>query len=183
MTKKSLGIAAILVVAAVALVLIYLITSTRSLSPEETASYSNNGINITVAYFRPSKRGRLIFGEESDGALQPNGKYWRLGANDATEITFSRDVTFAGMPLSAGTYRMYANLAATSWLISLNSELGVWGGNEPNHDLDVLKVEVPVERSSTVIEQFTISFDEDASGVRMRLAWDQLFVTVPIGVQ
>ena len=183
MTKKSLGIAAIVVVLTVGVVLIYLITSTRSLSPPGNASYSYKGVNITVDYHRPSKRGRLIFGEESEGALQPNGKYWRLGANDATEITFSADIMFAGMPVSAGRYRMYANLEATSWLITLNSELGIWGGNEPNHDLDVVKVQVPVERSPTVTEQFTISFDEDASGVRMHLAWDQAHAIVPIRVQ
>jgi len=183
MTKKSLAISAIIAIAAVGLAILYLKLTSRPLSPPGTAIYAYRRVNITVDYFRPSKRGRLIFGEEEDGALQPNGKYWRLGANDATEISFSKDVMFAGKPVSAGRYRMYANLGATSWLIALNSELGVWGGNEPNHDLDVLKVEVPVEWVPSITEQFTISFDEDSSGVNMHLRWDQAHVIVPIAVQ
>ena len=54
-------------------------------SPPATASFSDKGLDIKVSYSQPSKRGRLIFGEEKGGALLPYGKYWRLGANAATE--------------------------------------------------------------------------------------------------
>jgi hypothetical protein len=77
-------------------------------SPTTSTSFSSNGLDIKVNYSQPSKRGRLIFGEEKDGALQPYGKYWRLGANASTEITFSKNITFAGKPVNAGSYRMYA---------------------------------------------------------------------------
>jgi len=40
-----------------------------------------------VIYSRPQKNGRVIFGE-----LIEYGKVWRLGANEATEIEFFRDV-------------------------------------------------------------------------------------------
>ena len=76
-------------------------------SPKGDASISANGLDIKVTYGRPYKKGRLIFGEEKDKALQPYGKYWRLGANAATEITFNKNVNFAGSPINAGSYRMY----------------------------------------------------------------------------
>src|SRR5438105_675083 len=76
-------------------------------SPKGDASISANGLDIKVTYGRPFKKGRLIFGEEKDKALQPYGKYWRLGANAATEITFSKNVNFAGKAVNAGSYRMY----------------------------------------------------------------------------
>ena len=44
-----------------------------------------------VIYSRPSKSGRKVFGE-----LVEDGKIWRLGANEATEIEFFRDVKVAG---------------------------------------------------------------------------------------
>ena len=132
---------------------------------------------------RPSKRGRVIFGDAKDGALQPNGQYWRLGANDATEISFNKDVLFGGKPVKAGPYRMYANLNDLSWTITLNSEVGAYGANEPDHSLDVATIDVPVEKTSSVVEMFTISFDEDATGVLMHLAWDQTQVVIPITVQ
>ena len=36
---------------------------------------------VSVSYGRPSKKGRVIFGE-----LEKFGKVWRTGANEATEI-------------------------------------------------------------------------------------------------
>ena len=153
-------------------------------SPPTTVSFSDQGLDISVSYSQPSKRGRLIFGEEKDGALQPYGKYWRLGANAATEITFSKDITFAGKPVGAGTYRMYAVPGADSFQISLNSEVGVFFGvQEPDYSKDVLKVDVPVSLAATETEKFTISFSSNADGINMDLVWDKTLVRIPITVQ
>jgi hypothetical protein len=87
-------------------------------SPPTTKMFSENGLDINVSYSQPFKKGRLIFGEEKDGALQPYGKYWRLGANAATEITFNKDISFAGNPVKAGSYRMYAVPGPTTFQVS-----------------------------------------------------------------
>jgi hypothetical protein len=183
MTRKPLTISIIVVIAIIGAVITYWVISSRNLSPSGVANYSNDGLEIRVNYHRPSKRGRVIFGEASDGALQPNGKYWRLGANEATEISFNRDVTFGGKPVKAGTYRMYATLDERTWAIALNSELGQWGASEPDHELDVVRTEVAVEETPAETEQFTISFDGDSAIVNMHFAWDKKHAVVPIGVQ
>lgn len=153
-------------------------------SPPTTATFSDQGLDISVSYSQPSKRGRLIFGEEKDGALQPYGKYWRLGANAATEIIFSKNVVFAGKPVSAGTYRMYAVPGAESFQISLNSEVGVFlGVREPDYSKDIAKVDVPVTAASTETEKFTISFTSEESTINMDLVWDKTLIRVPITVQ
>ncbi len=151
-------------------------------SPTTSASISDNGLDISVTYSQPSKRGRLIFGEEKDGALQPYGKYWRLGANAATEITFSKDINYMGKPINAGTYRMYAVPGANSFMIFLNSELGVnfSAASEPDHSLDVLSIEAPLETSPTESELFTISFESYPDGVMMNFVWDKTLFGVPI---
>jgi Protein of unknown function (DUF2911) len=153
-------------------------------SPNKTTSFSNNGLDIKVTYSQPYKKGRLIFGEEKDKALQPYGKYWRLGANAATEITFSKDANFAGKPIKAGSYRMYAVPGPTSFQVSLNSESGVFlAAGEPDYKKDVLKVDVPVTTAPTETEQFTINFSSDSSGVKMDFMWDKVMVSVPITIQ
>jgi len=153
-------------------------------SPTETTEFSGNGLDVKVVYSRPYKKGRLIFGEEKDGALQPYGKYWRLGANEATEITFSKNISFAGKPVSAGTYRMYAVPGATTWKVSLNSELGVFlGVREPDYSLDIAKVDVPAGTADVETEQFVINFSNDSTTVNMDFVWDKAFVRVPITVQ
>ena len=40
-------------------------------SPTTTTSINDKGLDINISYSQPSKRERLIFGEEKEGALQP----------------------------------------------------------------------------------------------------------------
>ncbi|MCB0495483.1 MAG: DUF2911 domain-containing protein [Cyclobacteriaceae bacterium] len=154
--------------------------TTKSHSPFAEAKANFKGTEIDVAYCQPYKKGRVIFGEESDGALQPYGKYWRLGANEATQITFSSDVVFAGDQVKEGTYRMYAVPGKDQWEVSLNSELGKWGAFEPNYSLDVVKVKVPAQKTEDTAEQFVITFDTDSIGTLMNFVWDRTKVSVPI---
>src|SRR5258705_3241080 len=136
-------------------------------SPLNSAEISDKGLDIKVTYCQPYKKGRVIFGEVKDGALQPYGKYWRMGANAATEITFSKNVNFAGKPVNAGSYRMYAVPGPTAFQVSLNSELGIYFAiREPNYSLDVLKVDVPVAAAPAETEQLTINFASDSVGVK-----------------
>ena len=158
----------------------YIFLTTKSHSPFAEESVNHNGLEITVAYCQPFKKGRLIFGEDSEDALLPYGKYWRLGANEATEISFSSEVDFAGATVPAGRYRMYAVPGKDSWEVSLNSELDKWGAMEPDYSLDVAKVKVPSEISDSEVEQLTIGFSEDSSGAIMTIAWDKTKVSVPI---
>jgi hypothetical protein len=180
MKKKifiSIGIIIVVLIGAVA----YHILSTRNLSPKGTVSYSKNGLDINVTYGRPFKKGRIIFGPEDQSALVPYNKYWRLGANEATEIAFSKDVIFGGKNVKAGTYRMYTIPGETKWTVVLNTELGKWGAMEADHELDVIKVEVPPTSLSEPVEQFTIDFtDMGEQGISLNFNWDKTKVSVPI---
>ncbi|MEM8896395.1 MAG: DUF2911 domain-containing protein [Bacteroidota bacterium] len=150
-------------------------------SPPDSVQFSNGGLEISIDYSRPYKKGRLIFGEANEGALQPYGQYWRLGANAATEITFNKDVTFAGKPVSAGTYRIYAVPGKDAFEVTLNSETGVFFGvNEPDPSLDVLSVEAPVTIQDNVTEQFTIFINQSGSGGRIDFVWDNVMSTVHV---
>ena len=152
-------------------------------SPPNSVAFDRNGLEIQIDYHQPYKKGRLIFGEESEGALQPFGKYWRLGANAATEISINKDVYFAGEPIKAGTYRMYAVPGKSSFAVSLNSEIGVFFAiSEPEPDLDVLTVDALVTEQSAVTEMFTINITEIEGGARVDFVWDKTLFTVPITV-
>lgn len=161
----------------------YSVLTTRSHSPLEEVSGSANGLDVSVSYCRPYKKGRLIFGDEADGALVPNGKYWRLGANDATEITFSKPVTFGGQAVDAGRYRMYAVPDADSWKITLNSELGEFGYFDPNKEMDVVSIDAPTSQSGDEVEQFTIQLMTAGAGMGLEFSWDNTKVVVPVAAQ
>lgn len=181
--KKKIIIGALLVVGLLAIGFVYLNYRNRTLSPPGKTELTVNGLSVSIPYSRPSVRGRLIFGTEEQKALQPYGKYWRLGANESTEITLNKDVLFNGEPVKAGTYKMYAIPGAASFDIVLNSELGTWGAMEPDYDLDVLHTKVPVEPVSTPVEQYTISTVEADGGINVVFEWSDIKFLVPIKAQ
>ena len=84
----------------------------RRPSPMGMARITVDDTYMRVVYSRPYKRGREnIFGTEESEALVPFGKIWRTGANEATELTVTGDVTVGGKALAAGTSISDADLA------------------------------------------------------------------------
>jgi len=159
----------------------YVMLTTRSHSPAEKIEFSDGDFQLSVDYCRPYKKGRLIFGEESEGALQPFGQYWRTGANEATEIEFNKNISINGTLLEAGKYRFYTVPGKDNWTIAFNSETDLWGYSEPDYSKDALVLDVPPQQTSQVIEQFTISGSKTGeNSMELLLAWDQTQVGIPI---
>jgi hypothetical protein len=181
--KKKILIGLAIVIVLLAIGFAWLNNRNRTLSPPGKTELTVNGLTVSIPYSRPSVRGRLIFGTEEQKALQPYGKYWRLGANESTEITVNKDVLFNGQPIKAGTYRMYAVPGANEFDIGLNSELGKWGAMEPDYGLDVLHTKVPAERAAAPVEQYTITTVEADGGINVVFEWSDVKFVVPIKAQ
>jgi Protein of unknown function (DUF2911) len=137
-------------------------------SPHDTLSVKN----LKVTYGRPYKKGRAIF-----GSLEPYGKVYRCGADENTTITFAKDGTFGGKAVKAGTYSLFVIPTETKWTIILNGNPKQWGAfdYEKNKDKDVLHVDVPVKKLSSVVEQLTIK----APASDLIIEWDQTQVAIP----
>ena len=149
-------------------------------SPMDAASYpSSYKISdkaFRVIYSRPQLKGRAI------ADLAPNGKVWRTGANEATEITFYKDVTFGGGAVKAGTYALYAIPGDTEWTIILNSKLNQWGSYSYDETADIARIKVTAKSDSKSIEAFSMLFDEVEGSVNMIMAWGTVRVAVPISI-
>jgi hypothetical protein len=162
----------------------YLMMTTKNHSPAAVEEFTSGDLTIQVKYSQPYKKGRLIFGNESEDALVPYGKKWRTGANEATEISFSADVKMGAEVLKGGRYSLYTIPGAENWTIVFNSKLEYWGakiGGDPfEEEFDVVRVPASVTEVDTDVEQFTISFTPSDSGVNMNFYWDKARVTLPI---
>jgi hypothetical protein len=142
-----------------------------ALSPRDTARGSTGSVNVLVDYARPSKRGRTIWGD-----VVPHGKVWRLGADFATHVVFSGDVTLGEAAIPAGTYTLWMLPAAdgTAQLI-VNKQVRIFGTNyNPGNDL----VRIPLRRESAraPVERLTI---EIADG-RFWIRWDEVAWSAPV---
>jgi hypothetical protein len=131
-----------------------------------------------VLYSRPLKNGRTVFGD-----LVEYNKVWRLGANEATEVEFYRDVKVGGKKVPKGRYTLYALVGTDAWTMILNKDTDTWGAFKYDENKDVARVEVPVQKNAAPVEAFTIYFDKGANGPNLWIGWDELSVTLPISLK
>src|SRR3978361_1872773 len=71
-------------------------------SPKATIAEEFGLGKITLTYCRPGVKGRKIFGYS-----EPYGLVWRTGANNATTIQFTDEVTIEGQKVPAGEYGLF----------------------------------------------------------------------------
>ena len=130
-----------------------------------------------VIYSRPQKKGRTIFGE-----LVPYGKLWRTGANEATEVTFYRDVTVGGKAIKAGSYALFTIPQADQWTVILSTKPHQWGSYGHQESDEAARIQVPVKKTAEPLEYFSISLGMNENDGVMYLGWDNVMVAVPIGL-
>ena len=131
-----------------------------------------------VIYSRPQKNGRLIFGE-----LVEYGKVWRLGANEATEIEFFRNVKIGDKKVEKGRYTLYAIPAEDNWTIILNKDNDTWGAFKYDEQKDVLRTTVPVQKLNEGVEALAMTFEKSDSGCNLIIAWDNIKASLPISLK
>ncbi len=141
-----------------------------------TGDDANLSEKIKVLYCRPMKKDREIF-----GALEPYGKDWRLGANEATEVTFYEDVEIGGTTVNRGVYTMFAELYPNNWIIKISTERFIGGANNRDVTKDVASVTIPVSHLPNSRESFTIGFQKvDEDHCNMVFEWDRTRAILPI---
>lgn len=132
--------------------------------------------DISVSYNRPVARGRALFGE-----LVRWGRRWHPGADSATTISFSKDVTINGQALKAGRYTLWTIPEETKpWTVIFNRGTGVWHTNYPGDSLDALRIEVKPD-SGAYMETLVYYFPMvDADSAVLRLHWGTMIVPMQI---
>lgn len=140
-------------------------------SPPAQVMQEVNGKTITIDYSKPSKRGRVIFGE-----LVPFGEVWRTGANESSWVEFSEEVTIQGEKLAAGKYGLFTIPGENEWTIIFNSNSSGWGKNSYSESNDELRVTAE-SRNIEAVDQFDIQISEEGE---VTLAWDETQVTFTV---
>jgi hypothetical protein len=144
-------------------------------SPGQTLRQDFGISSIELNYSRPGMKGRKIFGD-----LVPYGKVWRTGANSATRIKFSDDVTIGGQTLKAGEYAIYTVPNEKEWEIIINKGSANWGTDYKQED-DILRVKATSVKLDWPVETFTMQFSNvKSNSTDLQIMWDKTLVSVPI---
>lgn len=150
-------------------------------SPTGTIMQKVGMTDVTIVYSRPGKKDRVIFAEDG---LVPYGKPWRTGANAATKISFSDDVTLGGQALKKGDYAILTVPGETEWKVMLYTyDSGNWGSYVEKEPVASFTA-TPSKMEDISIETFMIDIGvlRDTSAV-IGLVWSDVYVPLPLTVK
>lgn len=127
-----------------------------------------------IIYSRPQTQGRKIFGE-----LVNYNQPWRMGANEATELELFSPATIQGKTIQPGRYTLLCIPTETNWTIILNGNIYSWGLH-PDMKKNIYQFNVPVEINNTIIDYFTMAFENSGPQASLLVLWDNIKVSLPI---
>jgi hypothetical protein len=147
-------------------------------SPTMISAATINDAYIKVVYGMPLKKEREVF-----GGLVPFGEIWRTGANEATEITLTKTISFNGVDVLAGHYSLLTIPNENEWTIIFNKSLGMWGAFNYEAENDVVRFTVPSEALIDEWEAFRILLITEEGSNSLQMKWDKTGVTIPFIVK
>ncbi len=131
---------------------------------------------ITLTYSRPNVKGRHVFTD-----LAPYGQVWRTGANEATIINFTDEVSLAGHKVAPGEYGLFTIPGKMEWTVILSKTSRQWGAYSYKQEDDVLRFQVKPAYIKDLTETFTILFANVLpTSCRLQLLWEHTVVTIPV---
>lgn len=132
--------------------------------------------DITITYNRPVARGRTLF-----GGVVNWGRVWNPGADSATTIRFSRDVTVDGHALAAGGYTLWMiPRQDTAWTVIFSRRVDIFHTPYPGEEHDAVRLAVRPEPGShmEVLAYYFPIVAADSAVLRMH--WGETVVPVVI---
>src|SRR5215813_422002 len=153
------------------------VIETPAPSPKARVEQRVGITDLSVDYSSPGVKGRKIWGE-----LVPYDKVWRAGANAPTKLTVSRDFTFGGTAVKAGSYSVFVTPGKKTWMVALNTDLAA---TQDSHDdkNDVARAAVTPAALPALRERLIYLFsDTQDDRTDLDLEWERVRIRVPITI-
>jgi hypothetical protein len=148
-------------------------------SQHGTVSQRVGYTDITIIYNRPVARGRTLF-----GGVVRWGRIWNPGADSATMIAVSRDVSVEDQPLAAGEYSFWVipQPDPDPWTVIFSRAAHVFHTPYPGEQHDALRLTVRPEQGAhmeVLAFYFPVVTPDSAT---LRLHWGTTIVPLRIRV-
>lgn len=154
--------------------------SKRPSPPANAECKFSDGKTIKVDYSSPRAKGRKIFGNSSEKALVSYGEVWRTGANEASALVTTANVTVGDKEVPAGSYTLFTIPKADAWTLIISKKTGEWGTDYPGEKEDLARVPMSVAKTSGPVENFTIAFDHAGKKCTLRMEWENTRASVDV---
>lgn len=140
-------------------------------SPPAVAQGTIDGVSIKIDYSTPSAKGRKML-----GGIEPYGKVWRTGANEATVFEIDKPVKIEGQALAAGKYELFTIPGENEWTVIFQKYAKQWGAYSYKESNDVLRVKVKPGKAASFVETFNIAVGKD----EVTLKWENTQVAFKV---
>ncbi len=147
------------------------------LSPPDTVRGTIGGAHLQIAYSKPAKRGRTVF-----GGMVPWDQVWRTGANAATDFTTDAEILINNVPVPAGRYSLWTLPSQNGWKLIINRQKGQWG-TVYFADSDLVRIDMTRATLSQPLERFAITLQPAGDAGILSFLWDNTVVSVPVAVR
>jgi hypothetical protein len=131
---------------------------------------------LELSYSRPSLKGRKMFGD-----MEKYGIVWRTGANQATILTVSDEISIGGTKLPAGKYGLVSIPDPKEWTFIITKQTDVTNAAAYKQDQDIVRVKVKTEKSPVKVETLTMQFGNlKNNGCDLLVSWEDVSLKLPI---
>jgi hypothetical protein len=136
------------------------------------------GKQIVIKYHAPSMHDRKI-----SGGLEPYGKVWRAGANDATALHTDADLQIGNLTVPKGDYTLFVALDPKQWQLIVNKQTKQWG-LEYHQEQDLGRVPMNMSKAPAPIETFYIKLTSPGGNQgKLEMGWENTIASVPLTVK
>ena len=147
-------------------------------SERATVSQVLDGTRVTVDYGRPRARGRTgLFGRQV-----PASEIWTPGANKATTLSLSKDVTIGGAAVPRGTWSVWLAMSKPVWELVLDRDSTLFHTQGPKPRPGQVRIPVSRERRP-FMDPLTWWFPAlSSTAMTLAMQWDTVYVALEIRV-
>ena len=74
---------------------------------------------------------------------------------------------------------MYCIPYTDKWTLIINKETDTWGSFKYDEKKDLLRIDLPVQKQTEILDAFVMAFDKTAAGSSLVIAWDDIKISLP----
>lgn len=147
--------------------------------------------DVKITYNRPAVNGREdhIWGEVVHYGFEDlhhgtsKAAPWRAGADENTTIEVNTDVSIDGKPLPAGKYGFFISMGKEKATLIFSKDNNAWGSFYYKPEHDVLRVDVPVVKTTQSVERLKYEFsDQTDDAAIVTMSWEKIRISFKVSV-
>lgn len=135
------------------------------------------GKKVSISYGQPKLNGRDVLSKA------PVGTVWRVGMNEATEITSAGNLSVGGKELKPGKYSLWVRrVGDDQWTLAFHPKTGIWGAPAQKEGY-VAELPLKLGKASDSAEQLLIDLAPKGNNAAIRIHWGTAVLTGSFGVK